>query len=179
MFYLCSKNKDADQLGGYRVADLRLCFLIYAKIGFSYDVAHITLQLLQLFKDYFLMIFFLIFETCSKNRLWVHVRTPLCLDYISLLDFICCGYCTIYLSTIFCTIFRHRRHDCWLYGHRAISLTGFFNRLVQSCRQTVQRLCNHRAVSAAVHKNRTDIHTKAMLRSEGGCVILVYFWKFV
>ena len=26
LFYLCSENKDADQLRGYREADLRLCF---------------------------------------------------------------------------------------------------------------------------------------------------------
>ena len=28
MYYPCSKNKDADQLRGYREADLRLCFRI-------------------------------------------------------------------------------------------------------------------------------------------------------
>ena len=44
-----------------------------------------------------------------------------------------------------------------LYGHRAISLTGFFNGPVQSRRQTVRRSYSHRAVSAAVHRNRTDI----------------------
>ena len=32
--YLCRENKDADQLCGYSVADLRLYFRIYAKAGF-------------------------------------------------------------------------------------------------------------------------------------------------
>ena len=36
LYYLCSKNKGADQLcGGYHVADLRLCFCICKKQIFS------------------------------------------------------------------------------------------------------------------------------------------------
>ena len=35
MYYLCSENKDADQLHGYREADLRLCFRICKKPVFS------------------------------------------------------------------------------------------------------------------------------------------------
>ena len=35
MYYLCSKNKGADQLRGYREADLRLCFRICKKPVFS------------------------------------------------------------------------------------------------------------------------------------------------
>ena len=31
VYYPCSENKGADQLRGYREADLRLCFRIYAK----------------------------------------------------------------------------------------------------------------------------------------------------
>ena len=38
LYYLCSENKDADQLRGY---DLRLCFCI-AKSRFSHDVAQIV-----------------------------------------------------------------------------------------------------------------------------------------
>ena len=34
MYYPCSENKGADQLRGYREADLRLCFRIYKKSGF-------------------------------------------------------------------------------------------------------------------------------------------------
>ena len=43
VYYLCSENKGADQLRGYRKADLRLCFRIYKNPVFSmrgsYDVA--------------------------------------------------------------------------------------------------------------------------------------------
>ena len=35
MFYPYSENKDADQLRGYREADLRLCFRIYKNPVFS------------------------------------------------------------------------------------------------------------------------------------------------
>ena len=107
----------------------------------------------------------------------------LCVDYI------CPGRHTIYMSTIFCTVFRHCRHDCGLrhmclhlYGHRAISLMGFYNGPMQSRRQTMRISFGHRAVSAAVHRNRRDIarhpcgfRTEAVRRSHGGCVILMYF----
>ena len=39
--YPCSENKGADQLRGYREADLRLCFHI-CKNPVSYDEAHIV-----------------------------------------------------------------------------------------------------------------------------------------
>ena len=42
LYYQCSENKGADQFGSYREADLRLCFGIYAKSGFSNDTAHIV-----------------------------------------------------------------------------------------------------------------------------------------
>ena len=35
MYYPCSENKDADQLRGYREADLRLCFRPYKLLVFS------------------------------------------------------------------------------------------------------------------------------------------------
>ena len=35
LYYLCSENKGADQLRGYREADLRLCFRICRKPVFS------------------------------------------------------------------------------------------------------------------------------------------------
>ena len=35
LYYPCSENKDADQLRGYREADLRLCFCIFKKPVFS------------------------------------------------------------------------------------------------------------------------------------------------
>ena len=34
LYYLCSENKGADQLRGYRKADLRLCFRICKKACF-------------------------------------------------------------------------------------------------------------------------------------------------
>ena len=44
LYYLnvCSENKGADQLRGYREADLRLCFRICKKKRFSHDAAHIV-----------------------------------------------------------------------------------------------------------------------------------------
>ena len=42
MYYPCSENKDADQLRGYREADLRLCFrpcklLVFSRTGSLYS----------------------------------------------------------------------------------------------------------------------------------------------
>ena len=37
MYYLCSENKGADQLRGYREAGLRLCFRICKLLVFSRD----------------------------------------------------------------------------------------------------------------------------------------------
>ena len=42
LYYLCSENIGTDQLCGHRKADLRLCFCIYAKSRFSYDMAEIV-----------------------------------------------------------------------------------------------------------------------------------------
>ena len=39
--YQCSENKGADQLRGYREADLRLCFRICKNIRFSHDAAYL------------------------------------------------------------------------------------------------------------------------------------------
>ena len=36
LYYPCSENKGADQLRGYREADLRLCFRICKTLGFSW-----------------------------------------------------------------------------------------------------------------------------------------------
>ena len=45
LYYLCSENKCADQLRGYRAADLRL-FFAYAKSRFSHDAAHLVFLLI-------------------------------------------------------------------------------------------------------------------------------------
>ena len=44
LHYLCSENKGADQLRGYREVDLRLCFRIYAKRWISHDSAHLEIR---------------------------------------------------------------------------------------------------------------------------------------
>ena len=41
LYYLCRENKGADQLHGYRDADLRLVFA-YAKSQLSHDAAHLS-----------------------------------------------------------------------------------------------------------------------------------------
>ena len=43
LYYLCSENKGADQLRGYREADLRLCFCI-CRMLVSYDAPHLSLS---------------------------------------------------------------------------------------------------------------------------------------
>ena len=43
MYYQSSENKSADQLRGYREADLRLCFSHMQIVGFSHEAA----QMLQ------------------------------------------------------------------------------------------------------------------------------------
>ena len=70
LYYLYSENKGADQLHGYREADLRLCFRkcknpVFSRRG-SYYVMHISLMLSSdsLFKtDYSLKTI----ENCSKK----------------------------------------------------------------------------------------------------------------
>ena len=49
MYYPCSENKDADQLRGYREADLRLCFrpcklLVFSRTGsfYSFDTVFVN-----------------------------------------------------------------------------------------------------------------------------------------
>ena len=41
LYYQCSENKGADQLRGYREADLRLCFRICKKPIFSHNEANL------------------------------------------------------------------------------------------------------------------------------------------
>ena len=49
MYYPCSENKDADQLRGYREADLRLCFrpcklLVFSRTGSIYSICLLFLD---------------------------------------------------------------------------------------------------------------------------------------
>ena len=87
MYYLCSENKGADELRGYREADLRLCFRIYKTPFFSrrgsynskhYDntpIQYTTIFTAVKFDNFQLKSFdnFLIFA--QNSRLWVQVRT--------------------------------------------------------------------------------------------------------
>ena len=43
--YMCSENKGADQLRGYREADLRLCFRICKKPVFSRQGSYMRCQI--------------------------------------------------------------------------------------------------------------------------------------
>ena len=44
MYYPCSENKGADQLRGFREADLRLCFRIGKNPVFSRCGSHVTMH---------------------------------------------------------------------------------------------------------------------------------------
>ena len=48
MYYPCSENKGAEQLRGYREADLRLCFRIGKYPVFSRCGSHVILHLFEL-----------------------------------------------------------------------------------------------------------------------------------
>ena len=50
LYYLCSENKGADQLRGYREADLRLCFRICKKPVFSWGGSNVHTYSLHLGK---------------------------------------------------------------------------------------------------------------------------------
>ena len=56
MYYPCSENKDADQLRGYREADLRLCFRPCKLLVFSRTGSYVT-------KFYLLIVFWQILFT--------------------------------------------------------------------------------------------------------------------
>ena len=44
LYYLCGENKGADQLRGYREADLRLCFRMYKKSVFLRPLNHMFID---------------------------------------------------------------------------------------------------------------------------------------
>ena len=44
MCYLCSENKGAEQLCGYRAADLCLCFFAYSIKQVSLDMSHLLFK---------------------------------------------------------------------------------------------------------------------------------------
>ena len=68
MYYPCSENKDADQLRGYREADLRLCFrpcklLVFSRTGSN--VSPICFLSLLNFAFFF-------FSTCPALACLIH-----------------------------------------------------------------------------------------------------------
>ena len=70
MYYPCSENKDADQLRGYREADLRLCFrpcklLIFSRTGSFMKRSQNCLFI------YFIFFFNLFFFLCAVCQLVV------------------------------------------------------------------------------------------------------------
>ena len=67
MYYPCSENKDADQLRGYREADLRLCFRPCKLLVFSRTGLFIILNIVNLLEDISIIAvwsFSLIRKTC-------------------------------------------------------------------------------------------------------------------
>ena len=67
MYYPCSENKDADQLRGYREADLHLCFRLCKLLVFSCTGSYRKTWVCRGIPN------FLIFD--SKHTLWVLIRT--------------------------------------------------------------------------------------------------------
>ena len=63
MYYPCSENKDADQLRGYREADLRLCFRLCKLLVFSRTGSY------ALFK-----IFSISQKTCDVNSYLIYIN---------------------------------------------------------------------------------------------------------
>ena len=56
MYYLCSENKGADQLRGYREADLRLCFrickmLVFSRCGSFHIVGELSSSAMKVISD--------------------------------------------------------------------------------------------------------------------------------
>ena len=70
LYYLCSENKGADQLRGYRKADLILCFCICKK-PFSHDGAHIVSVSHQMY-----------FDTVHKKSLDKAILIRVCITFL-------------------------------------------------------------------------------------------------
>ena len=94
---LCSVNRGTDQLQGYREADLRLCFRIYAKCWFSHDTAKIIIfcekfhlnrsrNLLKFLSEIFSPIWQISMRFCPKmsKSLQISPENDPCLRYMQL-----------------------------------------------------------------------------------------------
>ena len=58
MYYPCSENKDADQLRGYREADLRLCFRPCKLLVFSRTGSHTICRTMYGYNSVYIIIFY-------------------------------------------------------------------------------------------------------------------------
>ena len=77
MYYSCSENKDADQLRGYREADLRLCFRLcrIADCWFSHEAAHMFLSPVCPKKTFLGNSFLSLI--CKTGEVWDRTNNPL------------------------------------------------------------------------------------------------------
>ena len=77
MYYPCSENKGADQLRGYREADLRLCFRICKRPVFSGRSSYLTVIMeIRLFTFCYIQIWpFVIRATSGENLLFAYAKT--------------------------------------------------------------------------------------------------------
>ena len=74
LYYPSSENKGADQLRGYRAADLRLCFRICRTFVF-FTTRLKNAKFNGCKNDNFQLYFFFFFSSVFKHRLWVHILT--------------------------------------------------------------------------------------------------------
>ena len=75
MYYPCSENKDADQLRGYREADLRLCFRPCKLLVFSRTGSYINVTLQGRIQDFwkgFLPDFFFLYKL--SHEIFGHIE---------------------------------------------------------------------------------------------------------
>ena len=57
LYYLCNENKGADQLHGYREADLRLCFLICKMLVFSWRGSYVICLIIYKYLEQLFFLF--------------------------------------------------------------------------------------------------------------------------
>ena len=70
MYFLCSENKGADQLRGYREADLRLCFRICKNLVFSRRGSYIHVLLSHIVSYFYVITESLNMRNCVSHS-WV------------------------------------------------------------------------------------------------------------
>ena len=68
LYYPCSENKGADQLRGYREADLRLCFRLCRLLVFLCSGSNTNKPLLNTTKSSTIIIVFTSIKSCDQKR---------------------------------------------------------------------------------------------------------------